>query len=80
MRLWPLLLVLAGCATSPEVVKVQVPVPCIRAEDVPPRPEFVSDAALARMDDADLVLSLRIDQLAARGYADRLEAIVRSCR
>jgi len=78
MRLLLLLLILTGCATTdPQVVRVPVTVPCVKA--MPPRPWLVTDAELARMNDYQLALALRQHHLAAGGYVDELEALLLGC-
>jgi len=81
VRLWPLVLFLAGCnGTLPPVpteVRVPVPVPCI--ERMPDQPKFLTDAALAGLADFSFVLELRRDQLELRGHVAVLTATLQAC-
>jgi len=75
-------LLLTGCASIPEVPKeVLIPVytPCIYAKDLPAKPPFLTDSEMAKMSDADLVISLRTDQLNYRGYVPLVEALIEAC-
>lgn len=77
-----IVLSLTGCAGLPEVpreVKIPYPVPCLDSKDLPAKPQFVTDAELAKMSDADLIISLRTDQLEYRKYVPLIEAIVQGC-
>lgn len=80
MRIWPILLLLAGCAAPLPVVKeVLVPVPVRCLDRMPERPKFLSDGELAAMSDFALVLSLRSDQLELRGHVAVLTATLQAC-
>lgn len=73
--------ILAGCAsapTVPDVIRVQVPTPCI--EVAPTRPIMLSDAQLLALDDYGLVLALAQDRRVRQGYQLELEAAVAGCR
>lgn len=75
-------LVLAGCASGPPPlpVEIRVPVatPCIA--EPPARPELLTDGALAALDDYRLVLELARDRRLRQGYIAELEAVVAGCR
>jgi len=61
-------------------VDVPVPVPCVRAADVPVRPELMADAAWAT--DANpfqRARALLVDRLRLIAHADRLESLIRAC-
>ena len=81
MRLWPVLLLLAGCNGTlppvPKTVLVPIPTPCL--DKMPERPKFLSDGELAAMPDFELVLSLRSDQLELRGHVEILTATLQAC-
>ncbi len=73
-------LALMGCANPlPEVVKIPVSVPCLKLEELPKAPNVSTDAALAKLDDYDLVLTLAADReelMAAWIYA---AALLKGC-
>jgi hypothetical protein len=73
---------LAGCASGPPPlpVEVRVPVatPCIAAPVA--RPELLTDGALAALDDYRLVLELARDRRLRQGYIAELEAVLAGCR
>ena len=75
-------LVLAGCASGPPPlpVEVRVPVatPCIT--EALSRPDLLTDGALAALDDYRLVLELARDRRLRQGYIAELEAAVAGCR
>ena len=73
-------LLMAGCSSAPlmpEVVKVPVATPCL--EQIPPRPDLITDAQLKALDDYSLALSLAIDRKMRSLYEARLEAAVEGC-
>jgi hypothetical protein len=75
------LLLLAGCATVPDVpteVRVPYPVPCLSAAEVP-RATFPSDADLAKLPDGPLVYALAKDRLDRQAHIGRLEAVLEGC-
>ena len=82
MRALPVLLLLAGCNGSlppaPTVTLVPVPVPCLTREQVPAK-DFLPDAELAKLDDFQLVISLRTEQLKQRGWIDTTSALLEAC-
>ena len=82
MRLWPLLLLLAGCngtlPPAPKEVRIPVPVPCVERAQIPAK-DFLDDKALAGMDDFKLVISLRTDQLAQRVWIETTSALLEAC-
>lgn len=74
----------AGCATTttpPPPIETQIPVgtPCLTADKVPARPDFVTDAQLAAKPDGQLVLALGSDRLARQDYEGKLEATISGC-
>lgn len=81
MRAIILLLLLAGCATVPDVpteVRVPVAVPCLTVDQVP-RATFKTDADLAKLPDGPLVLALAKDRLERQAHIGRIEAILQGC-
>ena len=83
MRIWLIsAILLTGCASirdAPKEVFIPVSVPCIEAKDIPAKPQFIADADLAKMSDADLIISLRTEQLAYRGYTPLIESLLQGC-
>lgn len=73
----PALVLLAGCWETAPVVRVPVPVPCIKTK--PARPVLVTEAELATMSDYQAVLALEQHRLRATGYIGELEAAVDVC-
>lgn len=82
MRVWPILLLLAGCngtlPPAPTVTLVPVPVPCFTREQIPAK-DFLPDSELAKLDDFALVISLRTEQLAQRIWIDTVSALLEVC-
>jgi len=78
-----LMLALAGCSATvssvPKETLVPVPVLSVTPDQVPPRPDLVTDTQLDAMDDGALVLSLGSDRLKRQVYEGKLEAVLQSC-
>lgn len=74
-----LLAFLAGCAGTPVVQEVQVPVmvPCL--EERPVRPKFTLDKLPLDASDHDLLISLWIERLERKLYESRLETAMAGC-
>lgn len=76
--------ILAGCGTTPapatQRVDVPVPVSCVKAEDVPKRPEYEVEKLAPAASDGEKVLALAGDWPRGRKYEEKLEAIIASCR
>jgi hypothetical protein len=73
---------ISGCQSIPDVpkeVRIPYPVPCLEFKDLPAKPPFLTDSEMAKMSDADLVISLRTDQLNYRGYLPLVEALIQAC-
>lgn len=73
-------LLLAGCATGPEIpreVRVPVAVPCVT--QAPQRPSMLADEELLALDDYGLVIALARDRRIRQGYEAELEAVVAGC-
>lgn len=87
---WGLALLLAACAETPRrtqplvaatpvEVRVPVPVPCVRSQDVPPAPALPSDAELAQLTDYELVIQLDIHRRALRAWNLHAAALLARC-
>ena len=71
---------ISGCITTqpvPEKVYVRVPVACI--EKMPDSPAFLTDGAMAKMDDFTLIIEMRADPLNQRQHINELRAILTAC-
>ena len=71
-----------GCAPDlkvPEKVDVEVPVACVRPEDVPARPALRTEADLMAMDRYRRTLAAWSDLRKLEAYAAELEAIAAGC-
>ncbi|MFO0521298.1 MAG: hypothetical protein ACK515_12895 [bacterium] len=71
-------LLLAGCGTTTQVVRVPVPVPCV--VELPAAPTISTDAELRAMSDYRLVLAIARERLQLLGYSDELRAAAEGCR
>jgi hypothetical protein len=73
---------LAGCASGPPPlpveVRVPIAVPCVNEPLA--RPELLTDRDLAALDDYRLVLELARDRRLRQAYEAELEAVVAGCR
>ena len=80
MRLTPIAIAvaLAGCATTPEVVTVKVPVPCKAPKVERPAMEFDQLPADAGLDAS--VNALLIEREQREAYELKLEAAVKACQ
>ena len=72
-----LVLLLAGCGTTAQVVRVPVPVPCV--VDLPAAPQVSTDAELRAMSDYRLVLAIARERLQLLGYSGELRAAAEGC-
>jgi hypothetical protein len=79
-------IVLAGCASPPIIpdppreIRVPVPVPCLRPEDMPQRPSMLTDEQLDALDDKRAVIALGQDRRVRQGYEASMEAAIAGCR
>lgn len=77
-------LLLAGCGSTPspimQRVEVMVPVPCVKAAEVPPKPIYKFDKLPAPASDGEKVIALASDWPAGRKYEGQLEAVIAGCR
>ncbi|MCA3108431.1 MAG: hypothetical protein IOD09_20470 [Rhodocyclaceae bacterium] len=71
-------LLLAGCGTTTQVVRVPVPVPCV--VELPAAPTISTDAELGAMSDYRLVLAIARERLQLLGYSGELRAAAETCR
>lgn len=75
---------LAGCGTTPATaiqrVDVPVAVPCVKAADVPQRPDYAVEKLAPTATDGEKVLALAGDWPRGRKYEGELEAIIAGCR
>lgn len=72
----------SGCATDlkiPEKVSINVPVPCIKPEDLPQRPALRTEDELMAMDRYQRTLALQSDWKKLQAYRAELEAIAAGC-
>ena len=72
-----LVLLLAGCGTTTQVVRVPVPVPCV--VDLPAAPQISTDAELRAMSDYRLVLAIARERLQLLGYSAEVRAAAEGC-
>lgn len=75
---------LAGCGTAsaPATQRFDVPVPvsCVKAIDVPQRPDYAVEKLTPTASDGEKVLALASDWLCGRRYEGALEAVIAGCR
>lgn len=72
---------LTGCATGPTVptvVKIPVPVACIK--EAPTKPATTDEAAILAMDDYAATITVWTERLLLKGYAEKAEAAISACR
>ena len=69
---------MAGCATSP-IASIPVPVSCVPA-NAPTIPAVSDNAALAKLDDRALVLTIASERLDLLSYGVQAEMILTACR
>lgn len=75
-----LVLCLAGCGTRlPHRVEVPVPVPCVRADQVPQRPALATDALRPDASVYDKARAALAERQQLRAYVAELEAVVGPC-
>lgn len=71
---------LAGCGTRlPHRVEVPVPVPCVRADQVPQRPALATDALRPDASVYDKARAALAERQQLRAYVVELEAVLGSC-
>lgn len=74
--LLPLLVVGCAWSTAP-VVRVPVPVPCVKEK--PPRPHLVTEAELKDMPNGQAIPALEQHRVLSEAYIGELEAVVDAC-
>lgn len=71
---------LAGCGTRlPQRVEIPVPVPCLRADQVPQRPALATDALRTDANVYDKARAALAERQQLRGYVAELEAVIGPC-
>ena len=73
--------ILSGCVsnpTIPTVVRVPVPVACVK--DAPVAPETRHEAEILAMDDYAATLTTWTERLLLKAYATKAEAVIAGCR
>ncbi|MTV41895.1 hypothetical protein GM676_30555 [Duganella radicis] len=75
---------LAGCASAPapatQRVDVPVMVPCVKASDVPARPDYAVERLPVGASNGEKVLAFASDWPRGRKYEGQLEAVIAGCR
>ncbi len=75
---------LTGCAGVPspatQIVQVPISVPCVKAANIPKRPDFAVEKLTPAASDGEKVLALASDWPAGRKYEGQLEAVIAGCR
>lgn len=75
---------LGGCGTTPapatQRVDVPVAVPCVKAADVPKRPDYEVEKLAPVASDGEKVLAFAADWPRGRKYEGELEALIAGCR
>lgn len=79
-----LLLVLTACTAAPplpevRIVKMPVPVPCVKASELPTQPKIASNAELNALGDFDLVISLASERLDLLKLSGEQTALLKAC-
>lgn len=70
--------VLTGC-NSTNVVEVPVPVPCVKEENRPEKPAFISLTTMSKMNDYLMLKSMANDLVQYKLYTEQLEIIIDGC-
>jgi len=73
-----LAVLLTGCATAPQIVRVAVPVSCV--VEMPAAPTITPNAELRAMGDYRLLLTIARERLVLIGHAGELRAVVQGCQ
>lgn len=72
-----LLVLLTGCGTTTQVVRVPVPVPCV--VELPAEPRISTDGELRAMSDYGLILVIARERLQLIGYSAEIRAAAEGC-
>ena len=70
------ILLLSACSSQP-IVNVPIAQACIA--QLPAKPVIRTDAELAALDDFQIVLAIREDELSLLNYSEQLEAVATPC-
>lgn len=74
---------LTGCpATLPQVVTREIVTPCVKASELPTKPEYEFDSLpvpTSNQEDADAVKALKIGFEQAKVYSEVLEYLIQPC-
>jgi len=73
-----LAVLLTGCATAPQIVRVAVPVSCV--VEMPAAPTITANSELRAMGDYRLLLTIARERLVLIGHAGELRAVVEGCQ
>lgn len=84
LTLIALVLLLAGCDTTPprpevRVVKVPVAVPCLKRSELPVAPKTASNQDLNALGDFDLVLQIAAERLDLLKFSGEQSAVLKAC-
>lgn len=75
---------LTGCVSAPPPVVQRVDVPvtvsCVKAADLPKRPDYAVEKLAPTASDGEKVLALASDWPRGRKYESQLEAVIAGCR
>ena len=82
MRALPVMLLLAGCASTPklDVQRVEVPIPVACKAEPPARPDWAVDHLEIGSGIWRQMQALRAERQQRIGYEGELEAALKSCR
>lgn len=73
-----LIVPLTACTTpAPQVIRVQVPVPCV--VELPPVPAITTGGELLAMNDYRLLITIARERLVLLSYAEELRASAQGC-
>lgn len=71
---------LSACSLFPtKIQKVSVPFPIPCVQQLPTKPQLISDAELLQLTGGSFVYALHADRLKRIGYTDELESILTAC-
>lgn len=70
---------LSGCQAAAQKVYINVPQPCLSADQLPAQPVAKTDAELAKMTDSNLILNLAADRLEYRRFSNEAGALLVAC-
>jgi len=76
MRAFPILLLLAGCASAPQGL-IPVAAPCVK--EAPIKPTTAQEAEILAMSDYGATLTVWVERLLLKAYAEKAEAVIAAC-